>query len=198
MKPLYLAALLALSSTCAQAAPYTSVNVTLKQELGLLSVNLSTAASPVLGVRNPPVRNGVAYVGASHSQGDWAIGLSPKLPLSLVLDRTQGDAQLDLRSLRLTSLSLKQSLGNLDIKLPAANLKAALDQQQGDTTITLPPNTGIRLDIRSFKQGTLSIGGKTVADGLSFDGAYQSANYAAARYKVELTVTKELGTLTNR
>ena len=98
------------------------------------------------GRRNPPVKNGVAYVGASHSQGDWAIGLSPKLPLSLNLDRTQGDAQLDLRSLRLTSLSLKQSLGNLDLKLPAANLKAVLDQQQGDTTITLPPNTGIRVE----------------------------------------------------
>lgn len=198
MKPLHLAALLALSSTSGLAAPYTSVSVTLKQDLGSLAVNPNSAASPVLGVRNPPIKNGVAYVGASHSQGDWAIGLSPKLPLSLILDRTQGDARLDLRSLRLTSLSLKQSLGNLDIKLPAANLKVTLDQQQGDTTLTLPPNTGIRVDVRSFKQGTLMIGGKTVADGLSFDGSYQSANYAAARYKVELTVTKELGTLTIR
>jgi len=198
MKPLHLVALLVLSSTSALAAPYSSVDITLKQELGSLSVGLSNAASPVLGARNPPVKNGVAYVGASHSQGDWAIGLSPKLPLSLNMDRTQGDAQLDLRSLRLTSLSLKQSLGNLDLKLPAANLKAVLDQQQGDTTITLPPNTGIRVEVRSFKQGTLIIGGKTVADGLAFDGTYQSANYAAARYKVELTVTKELGTLTIR
>ncbi|WP_161881849.1 DUF4097 domain-containing protein [Deinococcus alpinitundrae] len=198
MKPLYLAALLTLSSSSALAATYTSVSIALKQELGSLVVNPNNATSPVLGVRNPPIKNGVAYVGASHSQGDWAIGLSPKLPLSLILDRTQGDAQLDLRSLKLTALSLKQTLGNLDIKLPAANLKATLDQQQGDTTLMLAPNTGIRVDVKSFKQGTLIIGGKTVADGLSFDGSYQSANYTAARYKVELTVTKELGSLTIR
>ena len=198
MKPLNLAAaaLLLTAPALAAAPTYNSVNITLKQELGNLSVGLNDKASPVLGVRNPPVKNGVAFVGASHAQGDWAIDLSPKLPISLTVQHKQGDAQLDLGLLKLSALNLTQQLGNIALKLPAANLNATVDHMQGDMTITLPTDTGLSLDIKSFKQGTLVMNGTTVADGQAFDGTYQSANFEAAKYKVNMTLTMELGTLT--
>ncbi len=184
------------TASFALAASYSSVNVTLKQELGALTLSGNSGASPIMGVRNPTIKNGVAYVSASHSLGDWAIGLSPKLPINLTVQATQGESSLDLRLLKLLGLQVTQELGNLQLKLPAANLKATLQQAQGDTTITLPPNTGISLEVKKFTQGTLVMNGKTVADGLAFDGTYQSANFATAKYKVDLAVTMEQGNLT--
>ncbi|QFP78146.1 hypothetical protein [Deinococcus sp. AJ005] len=184
------------TASFALAASYSSVNVTLKQELGDLTLSGNSGASPVMGVRNPTTKNGVAYVSASHSLGNWAIGLSPKLPINLTVQATQGESSLDLRSLKLLGLQVTQKLGSLQLKLPAANLKATLQQAQGDTTITLPPNTGISLEVKKFTQGALVINGKTVADGLAFDGTYQSANFATAKYKVDLAVTMEQGNLT--
>lgn len=190
-------ALMALATASfALAASYSSVNITLKQELGDLTLAGSSSASPVMGVRNPTIKNGVAYVSASHSLGDWAIGLSPKLPINLTVQASQGESSLDLRSLKLLGLQVTQELGNLQLKLPAANLKATLQQAQGDTTITLPPNTGISLEVRKFTQGTLVMNGKTVADGQDFNGTYQSANFETAKYRVNLTVTVGQGNLT--
>ncbi|OLV15988.1 DUF4097 family beta strand repeat-containing protein [Deinococcus marmoris] len=190
-------ALMALATASfALAASYSSVNITLKQELGDLTLAGSSSASPVMGVRNPTIKNGVAYVSASHSLGDWAIGLSPKLPISLTVQASQGESSLDLRALKLLGLQVTQELGNLQLKLPAANLKATLQQAQGDTTITLPPNTGISLEVRKFTQGTLVMNGKKVADGQDFNGTYQSANFATAKYRVNLTVTVGQGNLT--
>ena len=198
MNPLNLAvaALLMTAPALAAAPAYSSVNITLKQRLGYLSLGVKQNASPVLGARNPLVKNGVAFVGASQAQGDWAIGLSPKLPISLIVDRQQGDAKLDLRSLPLSSLNLTQKLGYVELLLPAINLNATVHQTQGDLDITLPPNTGLSLDVRSFKQGTLIMDGETVATGLEFNGTYQSANFEAAKYKINLALTMQLGTLT--
>lgn len=191
------AAPLALSGAgLALAATYNSVDITLKHDLGTMTLGVNDKVSPVMGVRNPTVKNGVAYVAASQSQGDWAIGLSPKLPIALSVQTTQGDTTLNLRSLKLSALKLSHSLGGLELRLPAANLNASLNHAQGDATIILPPNTGISLEVKSFTQGTLIIGGKTVADGLDFNGTYQSANFGTAKYKVNVAVTKELGSLT--
>lgn len=176
--------------------PYSSVNLTLKQEQGALSLGVNSKASPVLGVRKPTVKNGVAYVGASHSQGDWAIGLSPKLPISLAITRQQGDAVLDLRTLKLSALTINQQLGDLALMLPAASLNVVLTQSQGDTTITLPPNVGLSLEVKKFTQGELIMNGTTVARGLEFNGTYQTNNYDSAKYKVMMTVSKQLGSLT--
>lgn len=192
-------ALTALSlASLALAATYRSVALTLKQDLGDLTVTANDAASPVLGARNPTVRNGVAYVSASHSLGDWAVGLSPKLPINLTVQASQGESSLDLRSLKLLGLQVTQELGNLQLKLPAANLKATLRQAQGDTTITLPPNTGISLEVKKLTQGTLVMNGKKVADGQDFNGTYQSANFGTATYRINVTVTVGQGNLTVR
>lgn len=178
------------------AATYISVDITLTQKLGDLSLGVSAHASPVMGVNNPTIKNGVAYVSASHALGDWAIDLSPKLPISLTIKSQQGDAALDLRSLKFSALSITQQLGDLELKLPAANLSMVLTQGQGDSSITLPPGVGLRLNVKKFAQGTLIINGKTVADGFDFDGLYSTDNYNSAKYKINVTVTKKLGTLT--
>lgn len=183
-------------ASVALAASYSSVNITLKQEMGGMRIGGDKDVSPVLGARNPTVKNGVAYVSASHSMGDWAVALSPRLPINLNLQLDQGDARLDLRSLKLSGLQVNQSQGAMELLLPAADLNATLTQTQGGVTLILPPDTGISLDVKKFSQGSLIMGGKTVAEGQEFNGTYQSANFDTARYRVKMTVTKEAGNLT--
>jgi Cell wall-active antibiotics response 4TMS YvqF len=195
--PATVLALLCLTSPALAAAPaYTSVNITLKQSMGELKLSPSDKASPVMGARNPVVKNGVAYIGASKTSGDWAMSLSPKLPISLILERTSGDANLDLRTLKLTALSIRQSMGDLDVMLPAGNLTFTLKQTSGNINIQLPANVGISVEAQTYTSGTVIIGGKTVAEGMSLTGTYQSANYESAPYKVKLTVDKSMGDLT--
>ncbi len=196
MKSLTWAASTLLLGTLATAAPYTAVDVTLRSELGAVRVAASDTASPVLGVRTPTVRAGVAFVGATHRQGDWTLGLSPKLPLTLHFTNAQGDVQLDLRRLNLRGLTVRQQLGRLDLTLPALNLKARLTQAQGDVQVRLPPGVGVRLIVERFAQGAVRIGGEEVASGLDFNGTYESANYRTARFRTDLTVDMQLGTLT--
>ncbi|WP_293912347.1 hypothetical protein [Deinococcus sp.] len=52
------------------------MNITLKQSMGELTLSPSDKTSPVMGARNPLVKNGVAYIGASKVSGDWALSLS--------------------------------------------------------------------------------------------------------------------------
>ncbi|MDV6373194.1 hypothetical protein [Deinococcus arenicola] len=196
MKRSFLALIPLLTAGFALAATYNSVNVTLKQEQGELTLGADSNASPVMGARNPTIKNGVAYVSASHAQGDWAIGLSPKLPITLTVHSGQGASKLDLRSLKLLDLQITQEQGNLDLKLPAANLNASLQHAQGSATITLLPNTGIRLEVKSFAQGTLVMNGKIVASGQDLNGTYQSAGFETAKYRVNMTVSMEQGELT--
>ncbi|WP_293912345.1 LiaF domain-containing protein [Deinococcus sp.] len=113
-----------------------------------------------------------------------------------MLERTSGDASLDLRTLKLTTLNIVQNMGDLDVMLPAGNLSFTLRQTSGNISIRLPANVGISVEARRYASGTLMIGGKTVAEGLSVQGTYQSANYDSAPYKVRLTVDKSMGDLT--
>lgn len=192
IRPLLMSAALALSGL-ATAAPYSRVDLTLKHELGSLKLGLNPQASPVLGVRNPAVRNGVAYASASSTQSDWQLGLSPKWPIDLHLQGLQSDLTLDLSGLPVRTLNLRQQLGDLRLTLPSGHLKATLTTTQSNVVIVLPKDVGVSVRLLRLTQGSLTMLGQTVVDGLDSSGTYQSPNYAAARYKADLTVTAELG-----
>ncbi len=55
----------------AVAGKYSAVDITIKADQAAGQLSVSPSASPLLGAKNPPVRSGVAYVGASYSQGSY-------------------------------------------------------------------------------------------------------------------------------
>lgn len=72
------------------------------------------------------------------AEGEWLIGLSPRVPLDLLLDLSSGDVVLDLSQLDLDSLEIDGSSGESDLLLPAGDYEARYELSSGDTTIHLP------------------------------------------------------------
>jgi serine/threonine protein kinase len=103
----------------------------------------------------------------------WDIGLTPEIPLNLALRSGAGDADLDLRGLSLSRLTLERGAGDIDVILPdsagayVAELQggagdASIDIEEGatierltlhtgagDTTLTLDDNVALTADIAS-------------------------------------------------
>lgn len=104
---------------------------------------MSAKASPALGSRTPTSRTGVAHVSANHSQGDWALGLGPKVPVNLCLTCPQGDVTLDLGRLKVPTLNIQHDRGTLHLTLPSTDQTATLARSQGDMVLKLPPNVGV-------------------------------------------------------
>jgi hypothetical protein len=177
----------------AVAATYSSVDVTLKKEVGPLEVSKSDRVSPTLGASQPTVRGGVAYVGASHGVGAWSVGLSPKLPLSLSVTQETGSSSLNLEGLPLTRLNVATGSGPVALRLPSRTLIASVSQETGSLEIFMPKDTGLKLVIKTFGTGSLSVEGSDVASGTDLSGTFQTANYDSARYKVTLNLSHGAG-----
>ena len=178
----------ALLGSVVAAAAYSSVHITLNQTKGTLVLGAENTASPLLNARAPVIRGGVAFVTLAHA-GDWALKLSPKLPLSLTVQRREGHAWLDLRPFRLHGLNILQEDGVLKVSLPAETLDVHLDQTRGETIITLPKSVGVRVKAEQFSQGELVMKGKTMAAGSDSDDKYQSGNFETAKFKVSIYLT---------
>lgn len=177
----------------AQAASYNSVDITLKKGSGPFTVGLSTRVSPTLGVVKPPIKNGVAYVGASQDVGVWNVGLSPKLPLSLNITQQTGNSTINLKGLPVTRLNLSAGAGPIELQLPSRTLTASVKQETGSLEIYLPADTGLKLVIQKFETGSLTIEDEDTAVGTNLKGTFQTANYDSAKYKITLNLTHGTG-----
>lgn len=180
-------------SSLATAQTYQSVNITLKQTTGQLRVAPSTATTPTLGVKTPTVKAGVAYVSASHETGDWAVGLSPRLPLALTIRQDTGSMDLNLRGLPLTALNLMGTTSDIQLVLPSRSLTANITQDTGSLNLYLPADTGLQVVIQNFGTGSLVVEGQEVASGIALTGSYKTANYDSARNRITLNLKMTTG-----
>jgi len=186
---LFLLAPLSLAlGSAALALTYRSVDITLKHEVGPLEVAVSSSVSPALGVAQPPVKNGVAYVSASREAGSWQVGLSPKLPLKLHVIHETGSSLLNLTGLPMTGLSVKSDAGPLVLQLPSTSFSGVVTQDTGSLDIYLRQDTGLKLTVQKFETGSLRLDGREIASGTNLTGTYQSANYDRAKFKVILVL----------
>ncbi|MBM3310640.1 MAG: hypothetical protein FJY80_03940 [Candidatus Aminicenantes bacterium] len=80
----------------------------------------------------------------------WDIALTNRIPLDLDFDFGAGEARLDLRGLKLNSLTIDMGVGDLTLDLSgprAESLEASIDGGIGHATIFLPSEIGVRLRI---------------------------------------------------
>lgn len=188
--------LLALSAPVAAAPQIKSIDLHLKHEAGTLTVQPAPKASPTLGITTPTVKNGVAYLSQSSTATDWVVGLSPRLPIALHLSSTAGDVKVNLLGLNISSLELNHASGDYQLKLPSKSLKGKLKIEAADLNITVPKDTGLKLNLQKFVSGSVTIEGKTVAQGVEVTGSYQTGNFDSASKKIELDVIWQAGDLT--
>ncbi len=181
-------------SVTALAAAYSSVDVSLTQNAGQLTVSLNPRVSPTLGVNQPTVRNGVAYVAARHDVGAWAVGLSPKLPVTLNVKHDTGAVDLLLSGLTVPRLNVNHQNGETNVMF-GSNTTATIRKDVGALSLYVPAGTGLKLTVTRLGVGSVTMEGVDVASGTEQAGTYQTSNYASAARKVNVTVTQGSGSI---
>ncbi len=148
----------------------------------------------------------------------WKIGLTPNIPLSLVVDGGSGSARLDLTSLKLAELKVDRGSGSFTILLPesSTSYEAEIEGGSGHLDLTLPGSTtltirlsggsgsqdvrlpsgaAVRLDVRDNGSGDVSLPSSWVQledrDGED-QGVWETPGYDQAAYKI-LIIVEELG-----
>jgi hypothetical protein len=172
---------------------------------GLIAGTVRARPGALLGP-TATVRDGVAFYtlrqrgeaslpwGAQTVGGRWDLRLSPQVPLRLTLDTGAGTTSANLSDLRVSELTVNSGVGTIDLTLPrAAQLRGTINGGVGQTTISIPQGVAARL---TFHRG---LGDVQVPDTYVRQGdVYESAGYAAADQRVELTINGGVGGITIR
>jgi hypothetical protein len=156
----------------------------------------------------------------------WDIGLSPDIPMDIIIDGGVGESDLDLSQLIITKLDLDSGVGDMTITLPATgssyevnvdvgvgrvelrleddiDVTIDIDGGVGDTIIVVPENVGVRL-VGEIGVGDIHVPGsyrliKTDEDRIVGEsGVWESSNYDDAAHIATITFDSGVGNFTIR
>lgn len=151
----------------------------------------------------------------------WDVGLSPAVPMALSIHNGVGEANLDLSSLQLTSLSLNGGVGEIHATLPATRTPyratvnngvgevsltimrgAALDLTVsggvGGLTIDVPDGAAVRLTSQGGL-GDLNLPGDLVRiSGQDHEGVWETDGFSQAELPITIEYNGGVGGLTVR
>jgi len=77
----------------------------------------------------------------------WSIGLTPNLPLALVIDGSSGSLDADLTALSLTRLGMDAGSGSVNLRLPAGETNYDANISSGSGSATIRVEAGASLDL---------------------------------------------------
>jgi hypothetical protein len=119
--------------------------------------------------------------------GVWQYRLTPDIPMSIKLEAGASKLDVDLTDLRVSYFSFDGGAASLNLTLPARVESALADIDAGAASIDIcvPPGVAMRLRIKSV--GSLHIDEQRFQPRES--GIYQSADFEAAKYHAEVTVS---------
>lgn len=125
---------------------------------------------------------------------NWAVRLSPQVPLQLKLDQGVGLMQVDLSALDVRNLTVNLGVGGIEVNLPGkGHVQAKISSGVGQTTVVVP--SGVALRVRP----ETALAGRTLPPGLEQVGdAYVSPGFANADNSIDLTVGQAIGNVTIR
>jgi hypothetical protein len=127
-------------------------------------------------------------------RNDWDLRLKDGVPLTLTANMGAGESKLKLGSLNLTKLDLHTGAGNVTVDLKGdwkQNLAATIEGGIGETTVKLPRDVGVRVNVA--KSGL----GKVHADNMTASGdTYTNVAYGHSPVTLDLTVQMGVGEIT--
>jgi len=119
--------------------------------------------------------------------GGWRFELSESALVSLEIDAGAASLDFDLRPLRLSSLKVECGASSIHITLPERPENTRIDFEMGAASldVTVPQGVALRLKVEGGANAL-------TVDESRFpampDGAYQSTDFDAAPYKVEMSL----------
>ncbi len=118
--------------------------------------------------------------------GSWEYRLSGEIPMSISLRSGASRLDVDLTDLRVTRFAFEGGASRLRLRLPARVENVVVNIQAGAARIELEVPPGVGLRFRGQTVGTLRV--DEVRFPRSEAGLFQSADYAAAQYKADVTL----------
>ncbi len=141
-----------------------------------------------LSVRSP---RKIDFDFGSEYRYEWTIGLSPDVPMDLVVDMGAGQATLDLVGLDIRDLRVDVGAGDTTIDLSGDwknDLNGDINTGAGALKLRVPENIGVR--IVGYKDGV----GEYRADGFMQDGdALVNSAYEKATVRFDLVLRRGVG-----
>ena len=138
------------------------------------------------------MEDSTVFLAGNPASYSWDIGLTPEIPLDLVLEMGLGDAQLDLGGLMPGSLQVNLGMGGLTVQLPdASSFTATLDAGIGQIKIIAPESLGLTI----HKETALAI--VSIPPDFERQGdTYISPNWSSAGYRIDLILKAAIGIVT--
>ena len=121
----------------------------------------------------------------------WEIGLTPDVPLDLMVDLESGAADLDLNGLTLSGLEVNAEVGEVIVDLSAVvvteDVDLSIELEAGQVEVIVPAGVGVRIDADTSL-------GDVDAAGFARDGdAYVNAAYGESDVTIRLNVDVTAG-----
>ena len=125
---------------------------------------------------------------------DWDIRLNKDVPLSLKIDSGASSSVLDLTDLKVIDLDIDTGASSTEVSLPANAGNTRVDIDSGAASLNLRIPAGVAASIR-VKSGIASVNVDTNRFPRQDGGLYQSADYASAANRAEITIDTGVGSV---
>ncbi len=125
----------------------------------------------------------------------WDVRLNPDVDLELMLDTGSGPCEFDLSGLKVSSVSLDAGSGSVTLILPSGrDLSVLVEGGSGPLKIILPEDVGARVALESGSGPFIPDARFQLVNGeRDDDGVWETANFATARYKVDMIIDQGSG-----
>jgi hypothetical protein len=125
---------------------------------------------------------------------DWDVHLNGDIPLNLKIDSGASAAVLDLTDLKVVELDINTGASSTAVTLPANAGNTLVDIDSGAASVNVRIPTGVAARIR-VKSGIASINVDSNRFPRLDGGLYQSADYATAANRADITIDTGVGSV---
>jgi hypothetical protein len=125
---------------------------------------------------------------------DWDIRLNGDVPLNLKIDSGASASTLDLTDLKVVDLDIDTGASSTEVTLPAnaGNTRVDIDSGAASLNIRIPAGVSARIKVKS---GIASINVDSARFPRIDGGLYQSADYANAANRADITIDTGVGSV---
>jgi hypothetical protein len=125
---------------------------------------------------------------------DWDIHLNGEVPLNLKIDSGASSSTLDLTNLKVVDLDIDTGASSTEVSLPANAGNTHVDIDSGAASLNLHIPAGVAARIR-VKSGIASVNVDAGRFTRLESGLYQSADYATAVNRADITIDTGVGSV---
>ena len=125
---------------------------------------------------------------------DWDIRLNGSIPLNIKIDSGASSSTLDLTDLKVVDLDIDTGASSTEVTLPANAGNTRVDIDTGASSLNVRVPTGVAARIR-IKSGVASVNVDSNRFPRIEGGLYQSADYATAANRADITIDAGVGSI---